>query len=221
MPPTAQADAQESGSVACPPWSLHNRDASHHFAFDQEYIDRLTRGDPEVEQHFTTYFNQLLLVKLRSRLSCPQLAADARQETFVRVLHALRRKGTILFPERLGAFVNGVCDNVLLEFYRSGSRTAQLPETGEPEDPSISTESELITDERKRLVKQTLAQMSTADQTLLREVFLEEKDRDEICREMRIDRGYLRVRVHRALTRFRASFTDDGPKTTIRTGGLR
>ena len=37
-------------------------------------------------------------------------------------LLALRSEGRVRHPERLGAFVNSVCNNVLLEHYRSSSR---------------------------------------------------------------------------------------------------
>ena len=90
--------------------------------FDQDYVNRLTEGDPETEAHFTSYFGALLLIKLRGRLRSPQLVEDARQETFLRVLNVLRKKGGVQHPERLGAFVNSVCENVLSEMFRAGSR---------------------------------------------------------------------------------------------------
>ena len=36
--------------------------------FDAEYIRRLVAGDAETERHFTSYFGELLVLKLRSRL---------------------------------------------------------------------------------------------------------------------------------------------------------
>jgi len=173
-------------------------------AFDQGYIDRLTEGDPETERHFTRYFGELLLIKLRTRLRSSQMAEDVRQEVFLRVLNTLRKKGGIEHPERFGAFVNSVCENVLFEFFRSNTRLQQMPENAvEPADEAASAESEFITQERKMLVRQVLSQLSAGDREILRRVFLEEQDKDQICREFHIDRDYLRVRVHRALARFR------------------
>ena len=37
-------------------------------------------------------------------------------------------------------------------------------------------------------------------------LFVEERDKDDICRSLQIDRGYLRVLLHRAKQRFRAAF---------------
>jgi RNA polymerase sigma-70 factor (ECF subfamily) len=124
--------------------------------------------------------------------------------TFLRVLNVLRNKGGLDHPERLGAFVNSVCENVLSEFFRAGSRFQQVPENAaEPADEAANAESEFITKERKALIRQVLKELADTDQTILRKVFLEERDKDDICRELGIDRDYLRVRVHRALARFR------------------
>jgi len=174
--------------------------------FDQDYVDRLTRGDAETETHFTNYFGSLLVIKLRGRLRSPQLVEDARQETFLRVLNVLRNKGGIQHPERLGAFVNAVCENVLSETYRSSSRFQQTPENAvEPADETASAESQCLSEERKNLIRRVMADLAAPDQQILRRYFLEEQDKDEICKEMGIDRDYLRVRLHRALARIRAA----------------
>jgi RNA polymerase sigma-70 factor (ECF subfamily) len=174
--------------------------------FDQDYVNRLTEGDPETEAHFTRYFGALLVIKLRSRLRSPQLVEDARQETFLRVLNVLRNKGGVQHPERLGGFVNSVCENVLSEFYRAGSRFQQAPENAaEPADETADAESRCLSEERKKIIRQVMSTLANPDQQILRKVFLEEQDKDEICKEMGIDRDYLRVRVHRALARFRSS----------------
>jgi RNA polymerase sigma-70 factor (ECF subfamily) len=172
--------------------------------FDADYVNRLTQGDAETEVHFTNYFGSLLLIKLRGRLRSPQLVEDARQETFLRVLNTLRNKGGVQHPERLGAFVNAVCENVLSEFFRAGSRFQQVPENAaEPADETASAESQCLSEERKTIIRRVLVSLARPDQQILRKVFLEERDKDEICKELGIDRNYLRVRIHRALARFR------------------
>ena len=91
--------------------------------FDADYIRRLVSGDAETERHFTDYFGQLLVLKLRPRLRSAAQVEDARQETFVRVLSTLKEKGGLASAGSLGAFVNGVCNNVLFEMYRANART--------------------------------------------------------------------------------------------------
>src|SRR5262249_54289379 len=75
------------------------------FEFTEEYVWRLAERDPAVEDHFTTYFSDLLRIKLRGRLRTQDAVDEVRQETFFRVLRKLRNGG-LLHPERLGAFVN-------------------------------------------------------------------------------------------------------------------
>ena len=190
--------------------------------FDQDYVDRLTRGDAETETHFTNYFGSLLVIKLRGRLRSPQLVEDARQETFLRVLNVLRNKGGIQHPERLGAFVNAVCENVLSETYHASSRFQQATENAvEPADESASAESQCLSEERKSMIRNVMADLAAPDQQILRRYFLEEQDKDEICKEMGIDRDYLRVRLHRALTRIRAALqkqTNAFPKGSAAAG---
>lgn len=173
--------------------------------FDQEYVRRLTDGDPSVERHFTVYFGQMLLIKLRSRVRSPQMVEDIRQETFLRVLSRLRERGGIDHPERLGGFVNSVCNNIILESYRSGKRNVQMPETDfDPVDKTINMDGALVDRERKTLIRQVLAELAEIDRRILEMLFLEEKDKDEVCAAMSVSRDYLRVLVHRARIRFRA-----------------
>ncbi len=201
----------EAGGPALNYAERRQRGTLERYVFDRQYLERLAGGDAEVERHFAAYFGELLLVKLRGRLRSPQVVADLRQETFVRVFHALRKKDAIQHPERLGGFVNSVCEHVLLEYFRSGKRTVQMQEDAtEPIDRSHSVESELITEERTQLVKRVMSELPEADRKLLREVFLEERNKDQLCEELKIDRNYLRVRVHRAIERFRLSIQSKG-----------
>lgn len=174
------------------------------FEFDGPYVDRLIGGDAEVERHFTRYFGDLIALKLRARLRSPALIEDVKQETFLRVIRALREKGLSSAPS-LGAFVNSVCNNVLFETYRAQSR-ARLSDA-EPlqtlEAPIDSVESRLVERSEDARVRRALFELPDADRQLLRWLFFEEQSKDEICRRLGIDRGYLRVMLHRVKGRFR------------------
>jgi len=177
------------------------------FEFNGDYVDRLVSEDPETERHFARYFGDLLSLKLRSRLRSPALVEDAKQETFMRVLTSLKRKGGLAVPETLGAFVNSVCNNVLLEMYRSGSRTTPLEDGYDrPDDRFASAESMIMAAEERARVRQALETLPEKERTLLRWVFFEGRDKDEVCRELNIERAYLRVLLHRAKARFRVGF---------------
>jgi RNA polymerase sigma-70 factor (ECF subfamily) len=183
------------------------------FSFDAGYVRLLTDGDPETEQHFHNYFGRLLLIKLRQRLRSPAEVLDARQETLMRVLISLRQKRSLEHPERLGAFVNAVCNHVLLEMGRASRRTVLLDDVSNPEIPvpitETNPETELVTAEQQARVREVLDQLPERDRRLLRQVFLDEEDKDVVCREFGVDREYLRVLLHRAKARFRQVYRQE------------
>ena len=179
------------------------------FSFDSRYIERLIAEDVETERHFTEYFGDLLSLKLRSRLRSPARVDDARQETFVRVLTTLKKKGGLATPESLGAFVNSVCNNVLFEMYRSNARVVALDEEQhEPEASEPSVERRFMKAEERAKVRDAIDGLPEKDRDLIRWLFFEERDKDDVCRELNIDRDYLRVLFHRAKQRFRQRFAD-------------
>ncbi len=177
--------------------------------FDQDYLRRLQQGDPETARHFSTHFGELLFFKLRNRIRSPQLIAEVRQETFLRVLVALRQ-GTIEHPERLGAYVSAVANNVLKEFLRSEGRWATGQEGGpDPADTRAEIDQQLLSRERTQQVASVLNELSEKDRAVLRMLFLEERDKTEICRNLGVGPDYLRVVVHRAKNRFRDRFVEN------------
>lgn len=177
-------------------------------AFDESYVERLRSGDFRTQEHFVAYFSELIQLKLRARLRTPQAIEDIRQETFARVLAALRNPGGIRQPERLGPFVNSICNNVLLEHYRSTSRDTSLedePESDLP-DPVIDVLGAVAARQMEVKVREILDEMAERDRRILRAVFLEELDKDQICREFGVDRDYLRVLLHRAKQSFKSLY---------------
>lgn len=180
--------------------------------FDAEYIRRLRDGDPAVQENFSRYFGDLITCKLRARRLPPQMfdrIEDIRQITLLRVLTALRR-GELENPESLPPYVLGVCNFVSMETWRDLNRASQMPENApDPPDERVDLDRCLITEENKAIVKAILSKMSAKDQALLRGVCLEERDKDEVCREYGVDRQYLRVLLHRARNRFRAALKKD------------
>jgi RNA polymerase sigma-70 factor (ECF subfamily) len=177
-------------------------------AFDADYLESLRAEDPLTQEHFVCYFTELLHLKLRSRLRSPQAIEDVRQETFARVLLAIRKEGSLRQPDRLGPFVNTVCNNVLLEHYRQTARSDSLDEEGAPE-PVAPGGTILDAVQSKQIGEQVLKileDLGDHDRSLLKAVFLDERDRDDVCREFGVDRDYLRVLLHRAKHVFKAAY---------------
>jgi RNA polymerase sigma-70 factor, ECF subfamily len=174
------------------------------YSFDREYVERLIAEDPETERHFTQYFGDLLSIKLRSRLRSPAQIEDCRQETFTRVLVTLKQKKGLATAESLGAFVNSVCNNVLFETYRSNARATPIDEdTDEPETGEESAEWRVMKAEERSMVRDAIGDLPPKDKELIQWLFFDERDKDDICRDLHVDREYLRVLFHRAKQRFR------------------
>jgi RNA polymerase sigma-70 factor, ECF subfamily len=179
------------------------------FAFDAAYLERLRSGDARTEEHFVSYFGELIQLKLRSRLNSREAIEDVRQETFVRVLVLVRSAHGLREPDRLGAFVNSVCNHVLLEHYRSKNKTESFLDS-DTEASLVNHEpsalSLLETKDAQRIVHQIMAELTERDRRLLQSVLLDERDKDEVCAEFGITREYLRVLVHRAKQSFKSLY---------------
>jgi len=177
--------------------------------FDASYVNKLRAGDAPTEQHFITYFSELILLKLRSRLRSQEQIEDVKQETFSRTLSLIRSEGGLRHAERLGPLVNSICNNVLMEQYRSSNRVEALQD--ETAERLVETRPNalnmVISDDIRKHVRHILNDLNERDRNLLQAVFLDERDKDEICTELGVDRDYLRVLLHRAKGSFRAMYS--------------
>ena len=178
------------------------------YPFDDDYVRRLQEGDRWTEEHFVRYFSELLLLKLRSRVRTLAALDDIRQEVFARVFRTLRAPDGLRDGRKLGAFVNSVCNNVLLESFRANGRVEPLADDVADvlKDPAPEVEERLVTGETKARVRSVIEQLQPKDAAILRAIFFEERDKDEVCRELGVDRDYLRVLLHRAKERFRSEY---------------
>ena len=184
------------------------------YAFDDVYLGRLRSGDFRTEQHFVSYFTRLIQLKLRSRVQSQEVVEELKQEVFVRVFVVLRGPEGIRQASRLGAFVNSVCNNVLLEHYRSSSRTTSLQQDDEEQEVEIADTrvdilGTVMSGQIATRVRSVLEGLGERDRRILKAVFLDEQDKDEVCRDFQVDRNYLRVLLHRATQTFKSQFVKE------------
>jgi RNA polymerase sigma-70 factor (ECF subfamily) len=191
--------------------------------FNETYLHELRAQDVTTEAHFVAYFSKILHNKLRRRLMCPEHIKDVQQETLLRAWAAVRAEGGIRQPERFGAFVSAVCNNILRESYRSRARTKPLEDLpSDPTDQSPAPDGMLLAQETRVQVQRVLARLELKDRKILRAIFFEQRDKNEVCMELGVSREYLRVLLHRAKQQFIAEYKQLGvmPKkklTLIRT----
>src|SRR5438309_10661557 len=89
----------------------------------------------------------------------------------------------------------------------------------DPADKSPTPDGMLLAEETRKQVQQVLAKLPAKDRNILRAVFFEQRDKDEVCRELRVSREYLRVLLHRAKKEFEAEYrhisTPKGKRVTF------
>jgi RNA polymerase sigma-70 factor (ECF subfamily) len=208
--PAALGRLRAFAPIAPDPKSVHaaetheRRQSLEFFQFDGDYVGRLIESDFETERHFIAYFSPLLLIKLKQRLRSYDQLEDLRQEVFLRVFRSLRQGTRLRRPECLGAYVYSICNNVVLEYLRQTRRPERWDERLEEQrDPGAGVECELVGEEQSRQIRSLLNEMTPKDRFLICAIFLDERDKDEVCREQGVRRDYMRVLLHRAKKRFR------------------
>jgi RNA polymerase sigma-70 factor, ECF subfamily len=170
------------------------------YTFDAAYLARLRARHPETLAHFGAYFTRLLTIKLRSAGLPKSGGDDVRQETLLRVLNAVQAD-KVEEPEKLGPYVFSVCKHVTQEWWRSeqANRNGDGEEAFEFPDPATGPEEAVRAEEIRKTAAWVLEQIPEKDRKILIAVFIDEQEKDDICRAFNISREYLRVLVHRAL----------------------
>ncbi len=173
---------------------------------DQELLALALTTEPEA---FTVFYERhvdVVLAFLRRRTSSPEVAADLMAETFAAALLSLHADTE---PEQLEvpvAWLLGIARNKLFESYRRGRVEAAAREKLGLE-PLVLNDSDLaLVDELSEsdLVNQ-LADLLPADQLqALRARVIDEREYDEIARDLDCSEAVVRKRVSRALSTLRA-----------------
>jgi RNA polymerase sigma-70 factor (ECF subfamily) len=174
--------------------------------FDAAYIQGLRMRDPVKEAQFVTHFSHMLRNKLRKDSVCHNENGDVQQETLARVLAAVRSSSGIRSPERLGGFVASVCNNVRREFWRSRRRYESIEGIEDVLPGDLDPDVTLARCETTRHVQLVLSRLAVKNKHILQALFIDEKDRDEVCSELGVSRANLRVLLHRAKKEFRNEY---------------
>jgi RNA polymerase sigma-70 factor, ECF subfamily len=194
--------ARKQKPVARPEVYWWQRTPVDFYSFDEEYLRRLGACDPVTEAHFVAYFSEHLRIILRARGVDANTIEDVRQETFCRVLVAVR-SGNVNNPRGFGAYVHSVGKNVLSEIRRDGTRNQHDPiESTDVADEQLRLDEIIERREHAALVRAILAELPERDRHLLYARFFEDRDNDEVCGDFGVDRNYLRVLLHRAINKF-------------------
>ena len=179
------------------------------YTFDDQYLSRLGARDADTEAHFVAYFSERLRITLRARGIDTHTIEDVCQETFCRVLAAVR-SGNVNNPRGFGAYVYAVCKHVLSEIRRDDFRNQHDSlESTDVADEKTSLEELMQRQEDGQHVRAILAALPERDRHLLQARFFEDRDNDEVCGDFGVDRDYLRVLFYRAIHKFGELYKKD------------
>ena len=150
-------------------------------------------------------------VRLRYRVryelgyTCPDIE-DIVQETLRRYIESLAAD-KVRAPEAAGAFVNGVCRNVIAEYRRLLVRDVPMPETPPEPPPNRLPAAELF--QLQDAIAEAMGQLAPRDQQVLRAFYLEERPVEEILETTGLSLANFRVVICRAKERFRQIYSED------------
>ncbi len=106
-------------------------------------------------------------------------------------------------------YVNSMCNNILKESWRADP-VISLDSGDTPEPPAAPFDVSKIIDDGQvaQKIQNVIEQLPERDRRVLRAVFFEERDKDEVCRELGVTRDNLRLLLHRAKQKFKHLYAD-------------
>jgi RNA polymerase sigma-70 factor, ECF subfamily len=137
---------------------------------------------------------------------------DLVQETLVRFFRADQRK-VIRNTEELGAFLNGVCRNVILEYRRRVRREPAIDPDVPMPDNGIRPEADTL--ELRDAIDSGLRELAERDRMILRSLYLEGKEKEAICKDWGMSDAQFRVVLFRAKERFRRAYTTEMKRSAV------
>ena len=160
----------------------------------------------QIDDEMLAKFRHKLRSKVRYHVGvvCPDVE-DLVQETLVRFLR-FAEDDKIRNPGTLGAFLNGVCNNVILEYRRRLWREEPCEAEFREDRHAAGPEVELM--EVREAIDAGLAQLSDRDHAILRSFYLEDRTREEICQALGTTDAQFRVALFRAKERFRKIYRE-------------
>jgi len=128
---------------------------------------------------------------------------DLVQESLARFFRAEQRH-QIRNTEEVGAFLNGVCRNVILEYRRRIKREPSIDPDMTIPDAGVRPDAEIF--ELRESIDNGLKELAERDRAILRSLYLEGKEKEEICKEWGMTDAQFRVVLFRAKERFRRAY---------------
>lgn len=157
-------------------------------------------------------FHARLLILGVRRLGNRADAEDMAQDALQRVTKALH-ENRLREPGALPAFVYQtavhVCQQSLRKRYRERHALEGYARSSVDDGGVAAPLSDLIDEERRRVVRLALQSLDMEDRELLEQIYTRDVDPEGLAGQLGITTGALRVRKHRALKRLSAALGED------------
>jgi RNA polymerase sigma-70 factor (ECF subfamily) len=179
-----------------------------------ELARRIRDGDVSAEAELVRQFEPGLRVLLRRRTGGdPRLLQDLVQETLLVVIQRLRGAG-IDEPQKLGAFAAQTARNLAIASLRKTTRQktdVDSDATHRNADPGQSVVEIAADLEAALAVRALLREMPLPrDRLMLKRFYLDDHDKDAICRELDLTEMAFNQALSRARRRFRQILEERG-----------
>lgn len=166
------------------------------------FLAGIQHGEAESEGAlYEKYSARVYYLALRDAKS-PQDAEDVRAETFLRVFQAIRNQ-QVRSAEALPAFILGVARNVIRELYARRRQMGDAVPAEEAELTIPSHERFFLDREVQGSIRRTIERLRPREQRVLRMLFYDELETEEVARRVAIAPERVRLVKSRALKHFR------------------
>ena len=164
-----------------------------------EIQNGLTQAEAAVYEKYSAKVYYLALKQSRSQHD----AEDVREETFLRVLQAIR-SNQIRSAASLSGFILGTARNVLRELFARDQQAGKVAADPATMDSAVPSHERLFLDgEVKQAIERAIAKLKPRERDLLRMHYYEELPPEEIARRSGIAQERVRLVKSRALKHFR------------------
>jgi RNA polymerase sigma-70 factor (ECF subfamily) len=171
------------------------------FTANADLVERIQSGDTGAEETFYRSYAARLYYLALVRVRSTHDAEDARSETFLRVLSAIRNR-QLRSPGALASFCLRTLDYVVLEMQRKQMRAERLA----AEEPEPAIHEYFLDDGVKAAIERTFARLKPRERDFLRMYYYDELPKEEIARRTGIASERVRLLKSRALKSFREMY---------------
>lgn len=181
----------------------------------QHLVERIAAGERDAETELFKCYGAGVLMLLRQRCGDAGMAEDLLQDTFRIVIQRLRDKN-LEKPERLAAYLHRVAVNLIIGEMRKIQRRnthIDLDAVDAMIDVRPDALEQLSKDNLVQLVHKLLDEMPVErDRELLVMHFIEELDKEQVCRRLDLTPAHFDRVLYRAKQRFRVLYERVQPR---------